>query len=115
MYNAAMSRIWITLALLTLLLLLVACSSDDAEPTPTPIPTATPSMAERAEALDRVIACPVCPEQNLAEAQVDLAAQMRQIVRDRLAEGQTDQEIIQFFKETYGPDVHSPREPSGTQ
>ena len=65
-------------------------------------------MDERAETLEQVIDCPICPGQNLAEAQVELAEQMRQIIRDKLAEGQTDQEIIQFFKEIYGSDVHLP-------
>ena len=61
-----------------------------------------PSLAVRAQALDRQLICPVCPGETLNQSQATLAKQMRQILRDRLADGQTEQEIIDYFVSVYG-------------
>ena len=49
--------------------------------------------------------CPVCPAETIDQAQVPLARQMRQIVRDMLAQGATQEEILDFFAQRYGQDV----------
>ncbi len=58
-----------------------------------------------AQAIDGMLMCPVCPAETIDQAQVPLAKQMRQIVRDKLAAGETRQEILDFFAERYGQAV----------
>ena len=58
-----------------------------------------------AYAIDGMIMCPVCPAETIGQAQVPIARQMRQIVRDMLSEGATRQEILDFFAERYGQDI----------
>jgi cytochrome c-type biogenesis protein CcmH len=74
------------------------------DPTPAPGPDLPYNEAE-AQAIDRMIMCPVCPAESIDQAQVPLARQMRQIVRDMLAQGATREEILDFFAQRYGQDV----------
>ena len=72
-------------------------------------------IEERARALDKQLICPVCPGETLHQSQATLAKQMRQILRDRLAEGQSEQEIVAYFVSVYGDSVLAapPREGFG--
>ena len=67
---------------------------------------------QRSQQLNETIMCPVCPGESIDQSQNLLAAQMRDIVREKLAEGWTDEEIRDFFVERYGPSVllEPPRE-----
>jgi cytochrome c-type biogenesis protein CcmH len=66
----------------------------------------------RAERLNKVIMCPVCPGESIDQSQNDLALQMRGIIRDQIAEGWTDTRIRQFWIDRYGPGIilEPPRE-----
>ena len=55
------------------------------------------SLEERAQSIDQSLICPVCPGETIDQAQVELAKQMRATVREKLAEGQSKDEILQFF------------------
>jgi len=64
------------------------------------------SFNEReAQNIDRMIMCPVCPAETIDQAQVQISQQMRQIVREMLAEGKERQEILEFFVDRYGQDI----------
>ena len=82
------------LLIAALLVVLAACGSDTA-----------PTLDEQARSIDRSLICPVCPGETIDQAQVALAGQMRTIVRERLAEGMTRDEVLQFFVERYGDSV----------
>ncbi|MCI0440796.1 MAG: cytochrome c-type biogenesis protein CcmH [Chloroflexi bacterium] len=71
-----------------------------------------PRLEQRAISLNKTIMCPVCPGESIDQSQNQLAVQMRGIVREKLAEGWSDDEIKQFFVERYGPSVilEPPRE-----
>ena len=58
-----------------------------------------------AQAIDRMLMCPICPGVNIEQSQVELARQMQQVVRDMLDQGATREEILDFFVERYGPGV----------
>ena len=62
---------------------------------------------DEAEALsiDRMLMCPVCPAETIDQAQVELARQMRQVVREMLSQGASRDEILDFFVGNYGMDV----------
>ena len=68
----------------------------------------TPDAAydeSEAQAIDRMLMCPVCPAESIDQAQVSLARQMRQRVREMLAEGVSRGEILDYFADRYGQDV----------
>ncbi len=58
-----------------------------------------------AQAIDRMIMCPVCPAESIDQAQVPIARQMRQLVREMLAQGATRQEVLDFFAQRYGQEI----------
>lgn len=78
-----------------LALLAVACQGSSVEP----------SLEEQAQALDKQLMCPVCPSETIDQSRVELAKQMRAIVRERLADGESEQEIKDFFVDRYGDNV----------
>ena len=60
---------------------------------------------EEAQAIDQMLMCPVCPAESIDQAQVPLARQMRQRVREMLADGATRQEVLDYFADRYGQNV----------
>ena len=58
-----------------------------------------------AQAIDRMLMCPVCPAESIDQAQVPLAKQMRARVREMLSEGASRQEILAYFADRYGQNV----------
>ena len=69
----------------------------------------TPAAGQSSEADVRRVAsqlrCVVCDHQSVAESNAELAAQMREVIREQLAAGRTDREIMQFFVERYGDTI----------
>ena len=63
------------------------------------------TIEERAQGLDKQLICPICPTETIDQSQVQLAKQMKNIVRERLNEGASEQEILDFFVSRYGEDV----------
>ncbi len=59
------------------------------------------SLDDRAQSLNKVIMCPLCPGESIDQSQNQLAVQMRQIVLGMLREGATDSEVKQYFVERY--------------
>lgn len=66
-----------------------------------------PDAAEeaRARALFAQFRCVVCEGQSLAESDALLATQMRALIRDKIAEGQTDAQITDGFRQSYGEHI----------
>lgn len=86
------------LAPLTLLLLAVLLSSCSAFQRP-------PTLEEQAQDLYRSLMCPLCAGQTLEQSQSEISNQMRALIREKLAQGATKEEIKQFFVERYGEAV----------
>ncbi|MBI2866373.1 MAG: cytochrome c-type biogenesis protein CcmH [Chloroflexi bacterium] len=63
------------------------------------------TLEERARALDKRIICPVCPGETIDQTQAEIGKQMRALVREKLAEGWSDQQVLDFFAERYGPSI----------
>ena len=61
----------------------------------------------KAQEIDRMLMCPVCPAQTIDQTEVPLAKQMRAQVRELLASGATRDEVLAWFSapERYGPSV----------
>ncbi len=80
-----------------------------------------PGLA-RADALDdqtyrvaRQLQCPVCEGQTVADSNSGLAADMRGAIRSKLAAGESEQQILDFFVQAYGESILSdpPKRGSG--
>ena len=65
------------------------------------------TLEERAQWVDKQLICPYCPAETIDQAQVPQAREMRGFVREKLSEGWTEQEILDYFSapERYGPRV----------
>ena len=63
-----------------------------------------PTLEERAQSVDQRLICPYCPAETIDQAQVPQAREMRDFVREKLAEGWTEQQILDYFSapERYG-------------
>ena len=60
-----------------------------------------PDLERRAQAINRDLMCPVCPGESIDQSQNPVAVQMRGIVMERLRDGWTDEEIKDYFVESY--------------
>ena len=62
---------------------------------PTPVLMPAPTIgADAVAAIARDLNCPVCEGYNLQECPLVVCAQMREVIRERLAAGQTRQQIV---------------------
>ena len=62
-------------------------------------------LEKEAQAIDKMIMCPVCPAETIDQAQVEISFQMRAVIREMLAEGRTQDEILDYFVDRYGADI----------
>ncbi|MBQ12732.1 MAG: hypothetical protein CMJ45_14425 [Planctomyces sp.] len=81
---------------------LAQAQSPDAAPKPPQIPT---YLEEEAQRIDGMLMCPVCPAETIDQAQVEIARQMRRLVREKLSQGDDRREILEFFADRYGNDI----------
>ena len=70
-----------------------------------PAPAAGQSSEADVRRVASQLRCVVCDHQSVAESNAELAAQMREVIREQQAAGRTDREIIQFFVERYGDTI----------
>jgi cytochrome c-type biogenesis protein CcmH len=61
-----------------------------------------PAEEARARALGREIRCMVCQNQSIEDSEVGLARDLRLIVRERIAAGDSDAEVKHFLHARYG-------------
>jgi cytochrome c-type biogenesis protein CcmH len=61
-----------------------------------------PAQEARAQEIMQELRCLVCQNESIAESNADLAADLRQIVRQRVRAGDSDQEIRDFMVARYG-------------
>lgn len=50
----------------------------------------------------KTLRCTVCQNESIWDSKADLAKQMREVVRERLAQGQSPEEIQAYFQSRYG-------------
>jgi cytochrome c-type biogenesis protein CcmH len=61
-----------------------------------------PALQSRYENLTRLLRCPMCQNQAIADSPVGIAADLRRELREQIAAGRTDQEIKDFMTARYG-------------
>ena len=93
----------LTLALAVLAVVIAAFVSSgaafaagpDQESTYVP-PLADPPLEARASALQKELRCLVCQGQSIDESNADLATDLRRLIRQQIAAGQSDDDIKNF-------------------
>lgn len=61
-----------------------------------------PALEARARTLSAGLRCLVCRNESIDESNADLAHDLRVLVRERLAAGDSDDEVIAFLVDRYG-------------
>lgn len=62
----------------------------------------TPAVEQAAHALGKSLRCVVCQNQSIEESGAPLAADMRRLVRERLAAGETPDQVMTYMTDRYG-------------
>lgn len=88
-------RTWIALAIIgaSMATIVGILATDEASP------------RDRADALASRLKCPVCESETIADSPTDLARDLQDLIAEQVADGWTDQEVIDFFIATYGEQV----------
>jgi cytochrome c-type biogenesis protein CcmH len=60
---------------------------------------------DRIQALGQRIKCPVCQGEPIADSPAETSTAMMDIVAERVAAGETDEQIIDYFVSRYGPGI----------
>jgi cytochrome c-type biogenesis protein CcmH len=84
-------------ALALLLVVPIACGAREAAPV-----GQDPAIERRMMALSQELRCLVCQNQTLADSQADLAADLRQEIRELMQKGQSDEQIKRYLVARYG-------------
>jgi cytochrome c-type biogenesis protein CcmH len=61
-----------------------------------------PGLEARASALSKSIRCVVCQNQSIDDSNAPLAADLRVLLRERIAAGDTDDQVIEYLVQRYG-------------
>ena len=77
-------------------------------------PLADPAQEAQARAFMREIRCVVCQSQSIDESDAEIAAQLRNAIREQMAAGKSEDEIRDYLVARYGDFVlfHPPFKPS---
>jgi cytochrome c-type biogenesis protein CcmH len=83
--------------------------------TPAPTPAPTPQVTQvapalgvdtvldaRAKSIASRLRCPVCQGESIQDSPAELAAQMKTLVREQLAQGRSESEVLDYFTQKYG-------------
>jgi cytochrome c-type biogenesis protein CcmH len=65
-------------------------------------PAADPAFEARAHHLQRQLRCMVCQGQSIDESDAPLAQDLRRLVREQIAAGKSDAEILEFLHARFG-------------
>lgn len=69
-------------------------------------PVAAQSNVEsRVQHIASQLQCPVCDNESVADSPSDLAAEMRQLIHEKVKQGQSDQQILNYFVDQYGEKI----------
>jgi cytochrome c-type biogenesis protein CcmH len=61
-----------------------------------------PALEARARTISAELRCMVCQNQSIDDSNADLARDLRLLVRKRLADGDTDQQVLDYIVSRYG-------------
>jgi len=61
-----------------------------------------PTLDQRVYNVAAQLKCPVCQNESVADSSAAIAQQMRQVIRQDLQKGMSEQQILQYFAAHYG-------------
>lgn len=88
---------WLTAAMVACLLLTGGALAVAVDP-----PLEDPALEERARALHKQLRCLVCQNQSIEDSNAGLARDLRVLVRERVAAGDSDEAVLSFVVARYG-------------
>lgn len=65
-------------------------------------PLTDPALEARAQTLNKGLRCLVCQGQSIADSNAELARDLRVLVRERLAAGDSDDDVTDYLTDRYG-------------
>ncbi|MGG6894451.1 MULTISPECIES: cytochrome c-type biogenesis protein [Rhizobium] len=89
-----LARLWLCLAAILTPLSVFAVNPDEVLP--------DPAMEARARTISAELRCMVCQNQSIDDSNADLARDLRLLVRNRLKDGDTDQQVLDYIVSRYG-------------
>ena len=90
--------------------LLAVASPVLSQPTPAPRDSA---LEARVRAVSSQLRCPVCQGLSLQDSPSELSQEMKDVVREQLAAGKSNDEVLQYFVGKYGEWILLQPKPSG--
>lgn len=63
------------------------------------------SLDERTHEVASQLQCPICNGESVADSPSGLASEMRGVIRQKLSQGQSEQQVIQYFEARYGDTI----------
>ncbi len=63
------------------------------------------TLDQRVQNVASQLKCPVCQGESVADSQATIALQMRQIIREQLQSGKSEQDVVQYFVRSYGDQI----------
>jgi cytochrome c-type biogenesis protein CcmH len=85
-----------------LVALLFLCVAQAAAAAPAPDTLSDPAQEARARALQKELRCLVCQGESIDESRAPLAADLRRLVREHIARGESDDQIKAYLVARYG-------------
>ncbi|NEX61582.1 cytochrome c-type biogenesis protein [Noviherbaspirillum galbum] len=81
---------------------LLAAASSGAGAAGPDLPSDDPVLEKRVAALSSELRCLVCQNQTLADSHADLAIDLKKQVREKLASGMSERQVVDYLVERYG-------------
>jgi cytochrome c-type biogenesis protein CcmH len=63
------------------------------------------TLDQRVQNVASQLKCPVCQGESVADSQATIAQQMRQVIREQLLSGKSEQDVVQYFIRSYGDQI----------
>ena len=95
------SKFWPSLLIAVVLGLVLVAAANAQDPSP----TRSPVTDDEVNAIAKQMYCPVCENTPLDVCPTQACAEWRELIRDKLAEGWSDQQIRAYFVERFGDRV----------
>ena len=95
----ALARVWVTVLVPVLVLMFASAAATAKEAADA---AANPALEARVMAISEELRCLVCQNQTIADSHADLAVDLRNQIRTKLAAGESERQIKDFMVERYG-------------
>lgn len=71
------------------------------------------TLDQRVQEVGAQLQCPICHGESVADSPSGLASEMRGVIRQKLSQGESEQQVIQYFESRYGDSILETPPPQG--